>query len=182
MKTRLILILLIATISGHAQDKYFTKNGNIKFYSHAPLEDIEAINKQVAAFINIETGELTFAVLIKSFEFEKALMQEHFNENYLESDKYPKSLFKGKIEDYDKDMLLSGNDYSFGVNGKLTIHGVTKEVKANGKLKYNNSKIEGSSVFIVKPEEYKIKIPAAVKDNIAKEIEVTVTVLLEPKI
>ncbi|MCG8700314.1 MAG: YceI family protein [Bacteroidales bacterium] len=179
MKLLIGITALLISINVWGQEQYFTKTGTIEFYSHAPLEDITAVNKQTAAFVNAKTGEVTFAVLIKSFEFEKALMQEHFNENYLESDDYPKSNFKGAISDFSSEKLLSGEKYEFNVTGKLTIHGVTKDITAPAHLQLKNSKLEGGTKFIVKPEDYKIKIPSAVRDNIAKEIEVTVKVSLE---
>ncbi len=159
--------------------RYITKNGHIKFYSETPMETIEAFNKQVNSALDIETGDFVFKVLMKSFEFEKALMQEHFNENYVESDKYPNSTFKGKvlnIADYD---FKSNNSYDVVVEGDLSMHGVTKKVTEKGTLTVSNNGIEGKAVFIVKPEDYKIKIPKTVVDNIAEELEVTVEVKLE---
>lgn len=174
-----IAVLLISSIV-EAQDKYFTKSGYISFYSHAPMEDISADNNQVAAFLNVENGELTFAVLIKSFTFEKALMQEHFNENYMESDKYPKASFKGGIVSYDKASLLSGQDYKPMVKGTLLIHGVERELTAEVTLKHDGQFIIGDAEFIAKPADYNIKIPALVRDNIAKNIEVSVKTKFEP--
>ena len=180
MKQFLSIMFLAIAVTVGAQDKYFTKSGHINFYSHAPMEDITADNNQVAAFFNAESGELTFAVLIKSFSFEKALMQEHFNENYMDSDKFPKSSFKGKILDYSKEKLMSGEAYSAQGKGVLTIRGIEKEITADADLQLLKDQIEGHSKFIVKPADFKIKIPAVVKDNIAKEIEVTVKTRFEP--
>jgi len=116
---------------------------------------------------------------MKSFEFEKALMQEHFNENYVESDKYPKATFKGKvlnIADFD---FKSNNTYDVIVEGDLTMHDITKKISERGTLTVKDNGIEGKAVFIIKLEDYKIKIPKTVVDNIAEELEVTVNVLLE---
>lgn len=94
-----------------AQTRYMTKTGYIGFYSHTPVEDIKADNNQVASILDSQTGEMVFNVLIKSFVFEKALMQEHFNENYMESDKYPKASFKGKVSNLEK-IDFSKTEYS----------------------------------------------------------------------
>ncbi len=163
-----------------AQQKFITKSGTISFYSHAPLEDIKAKNNQVAAVLNTTDGSLTFALLIQSFEFKKALMQEHFNENYMESDDFPKSTFKGTIVDFEPSMTKDTGSKSVKINGELTIHGVTNQINAPATLMVNKGNIIGQAKFIVKPEDYNIKIPKAVRNNIAKEIEVTVNIDLKP--
>jgi polyisoprenoid-binding protein YceI len=181
MKITLSLLLLFFSLQLIAQEKYFTKTGHIDFYSEAPLENITANNENVAAFIDVPSGEVQFAVLMKSFQFEKALMQEHFNENYVESHKYPKATFKGKIEDYDQNMLTSSGNHTVNVSGNLTIHGVTKKISTAVKLITNGGdNVKGTTSFIVKPEDFDIKIPKAVRENIAKEIEVNVSVNLQP--
>ena len=180
MKTILTVLFLFIIIVTHAQNKYFTKSGTIGFYSHAPMEDITATNSQVAAFLNVNTGELSFAALIKSFEFEKALMQEHFNENYMESDRYPKAIFKGNVRAYDRNSLMGGKPYKVKVYGELTIRGIPKILEVDATLHLVDTKIIGESSFIVKPDDFNIKIPAIVKDNIAKEIEVSVNAQFEP--
>ena len=118
---------------------------------------------------------------MKSFEFEKALMQEHFNENYVESHKFPKATFKGSIESYDQDMLTGSGNHTVNVSGDLTIHGVTNKLSTEVKLISNDGdSVKGTTSFILKPENFDIKIPKAVRDNIAKEIEVNVNVNLQP--
>src|SRR4051812_42180218 len=96
-KASLFLIAVVLSTTLLAQDKFFTKNGKLSFYSKAPLEDIEATNNAVTAVLDAKSGDLQFAVLMKGFEFQKALMEEHFNENYAESDKFPKAVFKGVV-------------------------------------------------------------------------------------
>lgn len=181
MKLTLSLLLLYFSLQLFAQEKYYTKTGYIDFYSEAPLENITAKNENVAAFIDISTGEVQFAVLMKSFQFEKALMQEHFNENYVESHKFPKATFKGNIENYDQSMLTRSGNHTVKVSGDLTIHGVTNKLSVEVKLmSTGGDSVEGTTTFIVKPEDFDIKIPKAVRDNIAKEIEVNVKVNLQP--
>jgi polyisoprenoid-binding protein YceI len=150
-----------------------TQNGVISFFSSTPVEDIEAINNQVSAVVNTENGELAAVLLMKAFNFEKALMQEHFNEKYVESDKFPKSVFKGKIVDFDG--LEVGNDpVTVMINGELTIHGVTNAVEVEGTISKNESVLNLSTTFNVLVADYDIKIPGAVKENIAKSIAVNV--------
>jgi polyisoprenoid-binding protein YceI len=178
------LILLIAfTLSllvSVAQGKFYTKTGKITFYSKAPIEEIDGKNKTVTAVLDSKTGALQFAVQMKSFEFEKQLMQQHFNENYVESEKYPKSEFKGTITNnrdinYSKDGM-----YTTKVKGKLTMHGVTKDVETTGTLKINAGKIDASSTFNVLISDYNIKIPSVVKEKVSDTIKITVDCNLEP--
>ncbi len=178
---RIIAILLIGmtvTISVQAQ-KYMTKNGNIKFYSETPIETIEATNNQVNSALDSKTGDLVFKVLIKSFQFEKALMQEHFNENYMESDKFPNSTFQGKVTNLSSIDFTKEGSYDATIEGDLTIHGVTKKISAKGTFTVKaGDKVHGFSKFNVKPSDYDIKIPELVVKNIAESIEVTVDVEL----
>lgn len=181
MKT-IIQIFLILILTGNVAvaQKYMTKNGHISFFSSTPMEDIEAHNKQVNSAIDTKTGDFVFKVLIKSFEFEKALMQEHFNENYMESHEYPNSTFQGKVTniadiDFEKD-----GEYEADIEGKLTIHGVTKEISEKGKFIVKKNEVQGLAKFVISPEDYDIKIPSAVASNIAETIEVSVDVKLKP--
>jgi hypothetical protein len=177
-KTLFIVLLLLTGSSAFAQ-KYITKNGYIKFYSETPVETIEAHNRQVNAALDIKTGDFVFKVLMKSFAFEKALMQEHFNENYVESHKFPNASFVGKVTNLDKINFDTKGEYEAMVEGDLTIHGVTKKISEKGKFMVGDGMITGESKFIVKPADYDIKIPKTVINNIAEEIEVTIEVKLE---
>jgi hypothetical protein len=175
--TTLILGLIIS-YSVNAQ-KYMTKNGNIKFYSETPMETIEATNNQVNAALNSQTGDLVFKILIKSFQFPKALMQEHFNENYMESDKLPNSTFVGKVTNLSAIDFTKEGTYEATIEGDLTIHGVTNKISEKGTFTVQaGDKIHGYNKFNVKPSDYSIKIPGAVVKNIAETIEVTVDVEL----
>ena len=171
-------IAITASFTVQAQ-KYMTKNGNIKFYSETPIETIEATNNQVNAALDSQTGDLVFKVLIKSFQFEKALMQEHFNENYMESDKFPNSTFVGKVTNLTAVDFSKEKSYETTIEGDLTIHGVTKKISEKGTFTVKaGDKIHGISKFNVKPADYSIKIPGAVVKNIAETIEVTVDIEL----
>jgi len=177
---RIILLSLLLTFlyAGYGQG-YVTKNGYIRFYSDSPLEKIEAINRSVNAALDAGTGDFVFRVLMKSFVFEKALMQEHFNENYVESDKYPNATFLGKVTNISEVNVTKDGIYPVTVNGKLTIHGVTNQVSVKGTLEVKNSNVGGKATFTIALADYKINIPAAVVNNIASVIEITVDVPLE---
>ncbi len=164
---------LTSTLS--AQTKYFTKTGTISFYSKAPMEDIEANNKKVTSILDASTGIMDFAVLIKSFEFEKALMQEHFNENYMESDKFPKATFKGNVTNIKDVNFSKDGKYPVSITGKLTIHGQTKDIPAKGNIEVKAGKVIGTSEFKILLSDYSIEIPGVVKDKIAKEVRIVVT-------
>lgn len=174
-----ILLCLGLVLTANAQ-KYMTRNGYIGFFSGTPIEDIKADNNQVASVIDISTGEIVFQVLIKSFKFAKALMEEHFNENYLESEKFPKSTFKGKITNLAAVDFSKPGQYEVIVEGDLNIHDVTNKVSVTGSIEVIPGGINANSKFNVVPEDYKIKIPAIVRENIAKIIEVTVAIRYSP--
>ena len=173
----LMVLMLIAT-NADAQ-KYFTRTGKVAFFSEAPLEKIEAHNNQATSVMDITTGRMEFAILIKGFHFEKALMQEHFNENYLESDQFPKATFKGNITNIDAVDFTSDGEYAVNVKGDLTIHGVTKSIEAPGKIIIKEGQISGESSFEVKVADYNIEIPSIVKDNIAKMVLIDIKVNYE---
>lgn len=177
MKKLIVGIITIGFLgianSSFAQ-KYFTKEGSISFYSEAPMEKIEAFNKNATSVLDIQSGKMEFAVLIKGFHFEKALMEEHFNENYMESSKFPKSTFKGEITNLSEVNFSTDGKYKVNVKGNLTIHGETNPVETTGTLMVDGGKIIASSVFKVTVADYKIEIPKLVRENIAKEVDITV--------
>jgi polyisoprenoid-binding protein YceI len=180
MKTALLVILLplAFTLNAGAQ-KFITKTGHIRFYSDSPLEKIEANNRQVNSAMDAATGDFVFRVLMKSFQFEKALMQEHFNENYVESDKFPNATFLGKITNIKEVDQAREAIYPVTVAGKLTIHGVTKEVSVKGTFEVKPGKMLGKAKFNILLSDFNISIPSAVKNNISNSVEVTVDVVLE---
>jgi polyisoprenoid-binding protein YceI len=178
-KTLSFLFIMAVAIQVASGQKYMTKNGHIMFHSETPIETIEAHNRQVNSALDLASGDFVFRVLMKSFEFEKALMQEHFNENFVESDKFPNATFNGKVLNIGSLDLTSTEEFEAEVEGDLTIHGVTRKIKEKGVLTTDGQAITGRSTFIVKPADYDIKIPKTVANNIAREIEVTVNVVLE---
>lgn len=178
MSKLLLIAIVFLSIQVQAQ-KYFTRTGLVYFFSEAPLENIEATNNQASCIVDAETGELVSKILLKAFEFEKALMQEHFNENYVESDKYPQAVLKAKVENIEELNLSTQLEQKVILTGELSIKDVTRQVKIEGKVKNTNGVLNASAFFIIRPEEYNIAIPRAVRNNIAQEIEVSVTFNLE---
>ena len=176
----LTILLLFAVLTAQAQERYLSKNGHIWFYSETPLETIEAHNNEVASILTPATGELVFQLLIKSFRFERALMEEHFNENYMESTKYPKSDFKGKIVNL-KDVDFSKDGvYKATVAGKLTIHNRTNDGRQSGTITVKGDAVTVKADFDVAPQDYGIEIPSAVRDKIAKTVTVHVDMTYKP--
>lgn len=177
---RKITILLAICLFGqlvNAQSKYFTKKAKVSFYSEAEEENIEAHNSRSISIFEKETESLEFSVLVKSFIFEKALMQEHFNENYMESDKFPKAKFKGKAEGLSKVDLSKDGTVKLPVTGNLIMHGVTKEVSTIMTFTVKSGKISAQSEFNVLLKDYNIKIPNVVGKKIAEEITIKVNIL-----
>ena len=169
----LAALVILCISSAHSQ-LYMTRAGFIGFYSKTALEDIIAENNQVYAVIDLGKKNMAFSALMKGFIFQKELMQEHFNENYIESDKYPKTTFTGS---YTGDVPPDGNGvYQIKVKGNLTLHNVTKEIEEPATLEMKNGKLLGKSEFKLKPEDFNIKIPSVVRDKIAPEISVVINI------
>jgi YceI-like domain len=177
----LLLALFFAGMAS-AQDKYFTKTGKASFDATSPgsPEQVEGIHKSVLCVLDTKTGNMQFSVAMKGFEFERALMQEHFNENYIESDQFPKSEFKGMISNNTTVNYTADGEYKVSVKGKLTIHGITKDIETNGNLVVKNGKITATSVFTVLLADYKISIPGLVADKVSKTAKIVVNCLLDP--
>ena len=151
---------------------WIAKNAKIRFFSATPIEDIEAMTNTATGAINLETSRIFFKATVKSFKFEKALMKEHFNENYVESDKFPFAEYDGIIQSI-PDLTRDGV-HEVQIKGYLTLHGVkaSRDIKAT--LKAVNGKIESKSIFLVPCHDHGIKIPSVTRKNISDNIEVTV--------
>lgn len=171
--TLIAVILFILTLPAFSQKRYFTKSGQINF-SAGTGEDIDGINKATTSVFDAATGQIEFAVLVKGFEFKRALMQEHFNENYMESDKYPKSIFKGKIINIEKVNFQKDGSYPVTVKGVLEMHGVKKEIETTGTFKVTGEAVHSDASFPVLLADYKIAIPSLVKDKIAETVTLKV--------
>lgn len=175
-----ILFVVLISNFGFAQ-KMMTRSGEINFEASMPaFEEIAAKNNTVSAILDQSTGDLAALVLIKAFKFKAPLMEEHFNENYMESSKFPKATFKGKIANFDASKLLS-KKADYDLEGELTLHGVTRKVKTKISLVLNTSKIIATSNLIVKAKDYSITIPSLVKSKIAEDIGIDIKLILEAK-
>jgi hypothetical protein len=175
MKTLyLILATSLFLSSTAAAQNYITKNGKISFFSKTDIEDISAVNNQAVSVLTPKTASLAFSVLINGFLFKKALMQEHFNENYLESAKYPKANFKGSITDITKVDFTKDGTYNVTVTGDLNMHNVTNKVTIPAVILIKGGKVSANAVFKVKLDDYKISVPKIVEGNISKTIEIKV--------
>jgi len=172
------IVLVMFFFNASAQNRFLTKDAKIKFNSSTPLEDIVAESDQATTFIDIDKNEVAFSVLTTSFKFRRALMEEHFNENYMESSKFPKAKFFGKIIpqiDWKSRKELMAN-----VKGELTMHGVSKEVTFNARITPGNDKITASAVLKITPEMFNITIPSALRDKIAKEVTINIEAIYVP--
>ena len=181
-KKNLFFIVVLFFISSltHAQEKFYTKSGKVSLYSSTSMETIEAVNKSSVVLLDTKTGDIQFALLMKGFEFKKALMQDHFNSDYVESDKYPKSEFKGQITNNSEINYNKDGTYPAKVNGKLTIHNETKDIEATGTIAVKDGKLQVNSVFNILLADYKITVPRIVRSNIDENIKITVDCGLEP--
>jgi polyisoprenoid-binding protein YceI len=180
MMKKLILLLVLAACSraGFGQ-LYFSRTAFVGFYSTTPLEDIRGENNQVLVAVDLSKKTLAFTALLKGFIFPKELMQEHFNENYVESDKYPKTTFAGSFTG-DVDPSRDGR-YPIEVKGQLTLHNIVKEVEVPAVLEVKGTQILATAKFMVTPEDFHIDIPSVVRNKIAKQVTVDVRANCNPK-
>ncbi len=173
------IILLISIFSASAQNSIFsTKNGEFSFYSKAPMEDIEAKNTNVTSLINVNNNEVVVRVPMTQFQFSNKLMQQHFNENYMESERYPYATFKGKINEI-VDFKKSGI-YNVTSTGVLNLHGVNNKRTINGKLTVKDTGLALETKFDILLEDYKIEIPKLVFKKIAEKVAVTANMNYSP--
>jgi polyisoprenoid-binding protein YceI len=185
MKTTFLFFLpLLLAVAGveaaRAQSKYLTKTGRVTFFSASPIEDIEAQNQQAAAVVDVAAGQLAFSVPIKGFVFKRTLMQEHFNENYMESDKFPKATFSGKISGLSMATLPTTGQQKVQVEGDLNIHGVTHHITVPGTVELKDKQLQAFAMFAVAPADYNIEIPFLVRDHIAKVVTIKVALACDP--
>jgi len=177
MKLYLFLLSGLLYCSVCSAQRYQLEESEISFYSDAPLEDIQAETTEAQSLFDAGSGEVAFRVPIQSFQFEKALMQEHFNENYLESDKYPNATFEGTLKGFDPN---HAGEQSVTASGKMTIHGVTHSIEVPGTIQPQGEGWEMQATFPITVADYKIKIPKVVFYNIAEVVDVTVHFTYRP--
>ena len=171
------VICLLVSAAFYGQ-KYSTRNGNLKFEASVPsFEEVAGENKSASAVLDAAKGDLAVLALMKGFRFKVALMEEHFNENYVESDKYPKATFKGKVEAFDLAKLpAAGGNYT--ITGDLTLHGKTKKITDTAKITKSGDKLVVTGAFEVKPADFAIEIPAVVSKKVADKISITYSLTL----
>ena len=157
----LLLTILIGSMLSSTAQKFITKTGVIEINSRTPVYTIKGVNNKVASILDTEIGEVFASTLIRSFQFEEALVEERFNENYLEPDKYPNSTFQGKITDYKKIDFSKNGSYDITIEGKLTIHGVTNYIKERGKLIIKDGIITTNTEVTISLKAFKIKVEDA---------------------
>ena len=162
-------VIIWSSVDGQ---NYYSRSAKISFYSDAPMEKIEAHNYSASSILDIESGQLEFAVLIKGFRFKKALMQQHFNESYMESDKFPKAVFRGSFDP--SQIQQSTPEDTIKVSGDITIKGISKPIELKGILSSNGDGLKGTASFELDIADFGIKIPKVVRDNIADTVLITV--------
>jgi polyisoprenoid-binding protein YceI len=175
---RLLVFVAVIYISTANAQKFITEKSEVTFFSSATLEDIKATNKKASGLFNAETNEIVFSIPINEFKFKKSLMQQHFNEKYMETEKFPKSTFQGTVSGFKKETKGSQQVKAIG---KLTIHGVTKDVQINGTIDSSDPKLMMKAVFNVKLEEYNITRPQLLWQNIAEQVAVTTLFTFKPQ-
>ncbi|MBS1949569.1 MAG: hypothetical protein OJF59_002760 [Cytophagales bacterium] len=165
----IITLFLIVNVS--LAQKYTSDKSIVTFYSHAPIEDIMATNTKSSSIFDLTHLFVVFSIPIKDFQFAKRLMQEHFNEKYMETEKYPNAIFQGKLVDFN---TQTKDIQQVKAHGKMTIHGVTKEMDAVGTVEYQGDIIVMKSIFIIVLEDYMVSRPQLLWKNIAEKVEVTI--------
>lgn len=182
MKKQIIVLLALVTLAFSASaQKYFTRDGKVKFdaTSAGSPEQIEALTKTASCVLDVSTGNMQWAVLLKSFRFEKSLMEEHFNENYVESNKYPKATFSGKITNLSEIDFTKDGTYNAVVSGTMNLHGITQNVSTNGAITISGGKVRINAGFDLPFSDYGINIPSLVNDKVAKQAKILIDASLD---
>jgi len=179
---RIILICTLFLVSARltAQSKYITRTGTVSFFSSTSAENIDATNGEALSIVDIAKGEVAFQVLITGFKFKKALMEEHFNENYMESTKFPKAVFQGTIIDLNKVNFKNNGTYTVNVAGNLTMHGVTNKVTIPATINIQGGKLSATTKFDVYLADYKIRVPSVVSKTVSESVSVSVNCAYDP--
>jgi hypothetical protein len=172
MKNVQLVFLLLCFSATFAQEKLMTKNGKITFEASVPsFEEVKAKNENVTCILNTKTGEIASLALIKGFKFQIALMEEHFNENYMESTRFPKATFKGTVKNFNiKELTASAKEYA--INGKLEMHGKSKDISTTAKIKKTYKGVEIETNFSVNASDFDISIPSVVKNKVSNKINI----------
>jgi len=182
MKNSVLTFILVASAGILNAQVFSTSTGNVNFISKTKFEEFQATNKQVSAAISAEKGVLQFKVPVNSFQFEKDLMQQHFQENYMESATYPNSTFKGKINsEKGKVNFATDGSYKVVVDGALEMHGVSKDISVPGTITVKGGKVTLAADFTILCSDYNVKIPKNNMNQVSNSIDITVNCELSPK-
>ena len=178
MKKIILVPLLFASLLVFAQEKMITKSGIITFDASFPsYDEVKGTNIGATVVLNPETGEIASLALMKGFHFEIALMEEHFNENYMETDRYPKAIFRGQIEAFDRKTLTS-NPKDFVMNGKLEIHGKARDISVIAKLSKVGPRVVLNTSFSVNTSDFSIPIPTLIQYKLASKVNIQLAAVL----
>lgn len=179
MKTKLLSLLMAIGLSSFAQTKMLTKTGKLTFEASVPaVEEVKAKNESVTVVLNPATGEIASLALVKAFRFKVALMEEHFNENYMESDTYPKATFKGKIDNFDVSKLTASAQ-NYIIKGKMEMHGKSKDLSITASIKKTGDAIDIDSNFTLNTDDFGIDIPSVVSKKVSKKVAVKLDATLK---
>lgn len=179
MKIKLLTLIFFLSYTIIAQERFITKSGIISFEASIPaFEEIKGKNTGASCILNTRSGEIAALALVRGFNFKIALMEEHFNENYIESNKFPKTTFKGKIENFFYSKITK-TDQNYTINGTLELHGKTKDISIIAKIKRTDEGIEIRSDFVVNTDDFEIEIPSVVSKNINKNVKIALDFLLK---
>ena len=172
MKKIIIILFILTNTFVFAQEKIITKTGTVSFEASIPaVEEVKAKNNSVSCVLSTKTGHIASMALVKSFRFKVALMEEHFNENYIESDKFPKIIFKGIIENFNYENLKSIEE-TYKIKGTLELHGKSKEIIVIAKIKKLDNITHISSKFFVNVSDFDIEIPSVVSKKVSKKVDI----------
>ena len=179
MKTKLVSLLIVISLSSFAQTKMITKSGKVTFEASVPaFEEVKAKNETVTVVLNTSTGDIASLALVKGFRFKIALMEEHFNENYMESDSYPKATFKGKIDNFDVSKLTETAKV-YTLKGKMEMHGKAKDITIAANIKKTNDGIEIDADFSLNTDDFGIEIPSVISKKVSKKVMVKLDATLK---
>lgn len=177
MRKFLLYLFFFSSFQAVAQKKFGAEKSSLTFFSDGVIEDIKADNNKVTSIIDIVRGEMAFLVRIKDFQFEKKLMQIHFNEKYMESEKFPKATFLGSLKGYDQNKTGIQN---VTAQGKLFIHGIYRDVVVPGTIDVKSNSVSVKAKFKIKLADYNITTPQILFKNIAEEVEVKLDITYSP--
>jgi len=173
MKRKILIIAIAGIFTGMAAaQKYITREGVCDIFSETSFFTIEATNKKVASILDASSGEIVASTLMRSFKYQEALVEEHFNENYMESHLYPKGIFKGRITNFSEVDLTRDGTYPITIEGDLSFHGESNPLTSPGELVVNGETIKGTTGFEVSLAAHKIKVEVKYKDRIRDEIKI----------